>query len=452
MMRSLILLLAVVCALSANAQIFKKGDRVCFVGNSITHNGDYWHNIQLYYATRFPSLDVKFFNCGISGDVTAGILRRMNSDILVHRPTWAVIMIGMNDVNRPLYDARRKNEPGIREKQLAALTAYKKNLDSVIRVFRDKGVNVILQTPSIYDQTAKIAANNLFGVNDALKACAEFIKDEAEKDKLTVVDYWTMLSNLNAEVQRADSTATLIGKDRVHPGGTGHLLMAWEFLRATKAPAIVSTIVIDRDAASSRSKSRQCEITNMKRTDELISFTCREKALPFPLREDQMEVPDIVAFDNSINREVLQFNYIKPGNYILSIDGEEIGKYFSGELERGINLSRLRNLQQYRQAVTVRELLRQSWELESRLRTLRLIEHRYINQLPDNKNLGTVRKFYDTAHAHKPDTDYVKKLFLQYLENKPAEEDIRRKWQRSLDSLPKLNKPVAHDFVLRKAG
>lgn len=451
-MRSLILCLAILCChLAAAAQQFKNGDRVCFVGNSITHNGDYWHNVQLYYATRFPQLDVKFFNCGISGDVTSGILRRMDQDILVHKPTWAVIMIGMNDVNRPLYNVNRKDEPGIREKQQAAISTYKKNLDSIINIFRDKGIHVILQTPSIYDQTAKIATNNLFGVNDALKACAEFIEMQGKKYKLTVVDYWTMLSTLNAGVQKTDSTATLIGKDRVHPGGAGHLLMAWEFLRTTKAPATVSTIVIGKDAATTKSKSRQCTITDMKRSDKLITFTCTEKALPFPLRDDQMEVPQLVAFDDNINREILQFNYIKPGNYTLSIDGEEVGKYFSGELERGINLSAIHHLPQYQQALKVQALFKRSWALEGQLRALRLIEYRYINKLPGSENLETVRKFYDTAHSHKPDADYVKKMFLQYLENKPKEADIQQQWERSLDSLPMLNKPVAHKFVLRRS-
>lgn len=451
-MRSLILCLATLCCyLATAAQQFKNGDRVCFVGNSITHNGDYWHNVQLYYATRFPQLDVKFFNCGISGDVTSGILRRMDQDILVHKPTWAVIMIGMNDVNRPLYNANRKDEPGIREKQQAAITTYKKNLDSIISIFRNKGIHVILQTPSIYDQTAKITTNNLFGVNDALKACAGFIEAQGKKYKLTVVDYWTMLSTLNTTVQKTDSTATLIGKDRVHPGGAGHLLMAWEFLRTTKAPATVSTIVIGKDAATTKSKSRQCTITDMKRSDKLITFTCTEKALPFPLRDDQMKVPQLVAFDDNINREILQFNYIKPGTYTLSIDGEEVGKYFSGELERGINLSTIHHLPQYQQALKVQALFKRSWMLEGQLRALRLIEYRYINKLPGSENLETVRKFYDTAHSHKPDADYVKKMFQQYLENKPKEADIQQQWERSLDSLPMLNKPVAHKFVLRRS-
>lgn len=443
-----ILLLA--CGFSSPAQFFKKGDRVCFVGNSITHNGDYWHNIQLYYATRYPQLGVQFFNCGISGDVTGGILRRMDHDILIHRPTWAVIMIGMNDVNRPLYDAKRKNEEGIREKQQAALAVYRRNLDSIIRVFHNKGIRVVLQTPSIYDQTSKMAGNNLFGVNDALKVCAGYVREFAAKDSLTVVDYWAMLTKLNAEVQATDSTATLISKDRVHPAGVGHLLMAWEFLRTIMAPAAVAYITADQSEKGSQAKSQQCTITNFTRKDGLIRFTALEKSLPFPVRADQQPAVELVPFAENLNREILKFNYLVPGNYTLTIDGVEMGSFFSGELERGLNLALLQQAPQYQQALKVQALLQKSWQLEGQIRALRLIEHRYINNLPGSNNLETVRRFYDTAHAHKPDSDNVRKMFVSYLENKPKEADLIRRWQHSLDSLPLLNKPAPHEYVLKK--
>ena len=43
------------------------------------------------------------FNCGVSGDVTSGVLNRMEEDILINNPSHAVIMLGMNDVYRNLY-------------------------------------------------------------------------------------------------------------------------------------------------------------------------------------------------------------------------------------------------------------------------------------------------------------------------------------------------------------
>jgi endoglucanase len=102
-----IICLALLLSLDCVAQhsFFHKGDRVAFVGNSITNNGEFHHNISQYYVTRFPQQPITFFNCGISGDVTSGILNRMDMDILINRPTHVVLMIGMNDVKRNLYGA-----------------------------------------------------------------------------------------------------------------------------------------------------------------------------------------------------------------------------------------------------------------------------------------------------------------------------------------------------------
>src|ERR1035438_7237204 len=67
-MRKLILLvlLALSCAQAANGP-FQDGDRVCFVGDSITSGGGYHAYVQLFYATRYPTRELTYFNCGHSG-------------------------------------------------------------------------------------------------------------------------------------------------------------------------------------------------------------------------------------------------------------------------------------------------------------------------------------------------------------------------------------------------
>jgi hypothetical protein len=42
--------------------IFKDGDRVAFIGNSITHGGLYHLYIQTYYQTRFPDRNIDFYD------------------------------------------------------------------------------------------------------------------------------------------------------------------------------------------------------------------------------------------------------------------------------------------------------------------------------------------------------------------------------------------------------
>ena len=197
--------------------LFRNGDRVDFVGNSITHGGEFHNDIFLYYATRFPAEKISFFNCGISGDVAGGIISRMDSDVLVNRPSVAAVMIGMNDVNRNLYTRTNEGNPEIDQKKAEAIELYKKNTSRIASILTKYGCKLILQLPSIYDQTAKISSENYFGVNDALGKCAEHLKSIAPLYQASVVDYYSIMKDINQREQKKDSAFTIIGNDRVHP-------------------------------------------------------------------------------------------------------------------------------------------------------------------------------------------------------------------------------------------
>jgi lysophospholipase L1-like esterase len=67
---------------------------IIFLGNSITEMGD-WKK-----ATN----DTTVINRGIGGDVTYGILRRLD-DIVVRKPSKLFILIGINDISKDVPDA-----------------------------------------------------------------------------------------------------------------------------------------------------------------------------------------------------------------------------------------------------------------------------------------------------------------------------------------------------------
>lgn len=76
---------------------FKNGDRVAFVGNSITDGGHYHSYIWLYYMTHFPDMRITCYNVGIGGDVAKQIARRFDDDVLRRNPTVVTLTWGMND-------------------------------------------------------------------------------------------------------------------------------------------------------------------------------------------------------------------------------------------------------------------------------------------------------------------------------------------------------------------
>ena len=66
---------------------FKAGDRIIFMGNSITDGGHYHSYIWLYYMTHFPDMRISVLNAGIGGDVCKQMFERLDSEVFAKNPT-----------------------------------------------------------------------------------------------------------------------------------------------------------------------------------------------------------------------------------------------------------------------------------------------------------------------------------------------------------------------------
>lgn len=441
----------------AQFPLFIDGDRVCFIGNSITMNGRFHNYIELYYVTRFPDKKIKFYNCGISGDVTSGILRRLDTDILGNKPTWSVLMIGMNDVNRGLYAKEREAEEGIKQKQQDALSRYFANVDSIVRILLKAESKVILQTPSIYDQTADLTTPNLYGVNDALKQCAEYLKRLASKYDLPVVDYWTMMNNINKKIQKSDPHATIVGTDRVHPDMTGHFLMTYEFLKTQQAPEYVSIISIDGKKHKVM-KAWQCDISEIRYNGFDITFASKEASLPYPRLSKTSNPDSLVSFTNDLNKQIIRIKSLKKGNYLLTIDSVVIGKYSEKDLKAGVNLANNSLTPQYQQSEKVLKLLSQYWEVKTLLRQIKYVEHGLMGGVMkdtqgSNDELSDLfEKRLETFKGQSQgNIDFYKRHFNEYLVNKPMETELLIKFEQTFKEIQLNNKPVKHNYQISKA-
>ena len=427
---------------------FKSGDRICFIGNSITNSGQFYNFVTLYYATRFPSEKLQFFNCGIGGDVGAGVIKRLDRDILVHKPTWSILMLGMNDVGRGLYRSR-EIVPAIEEKKKKALDTYRENLEIIIRKLLANNSKIILEKPTIYDQTVSLSSPNDFA-NDGLKVCAGIIQELAVKYKLMTVDYFTIMGRINHELQLKDSAASILNKDRIHPNMTGHFVMAYEFLKTTGAKKYVSKIVMDAGQKKNNAICDNCTISDLTINRDSVTFKCRENSLPFPLTAGTEKALELVPFTDDFNWELLQINGLKRGEYDFYVDDIFTGKYTSNELDKGINMAVLNSTPQYKQAARVMELCAAYRNKELLLRTIKGFEH---YQFPDSmkdesaaKQLAyadkKVKAFTDTA----ANNIYVQ--YKNYLINKPLEEGTLKLVSEIFESIYDANKPKEHVFKI----
>jgi len=428
---------------------FNEGDRVCFVGNSITHGGIFHHNIYLYNVTRFPNRPLKMYNCGVSGDVTWGVLDRMEDDILINKPTHAVIMLGMNDVQRNLYGPNITANKDTLRRRKEAVDYYKTNLDSIVNIFLSKNIEVILERPSIYDQTAILEETNHFGVNDVLGECAVYIDSLAIKYKLETVDYFTIMNEINLEMQAKDPSATITCEDRIHPGETGHFIMAYQFLKSDNAPKYISRIVVDMKKMKSSDESYNCTIGEVRKLQNAIEFAVTENALPFPVNEGQQEAVKLVPFVDDFNVELFKTINLTDGNYILKIDDVVVSTFSHEQLNAGINLAEYNSTPQFQQAKKVRDKFEEMWKMEGKLRGMKFIEYMgAYKACPNKDNLQFVETFLDSVFTKNYTNPYYKNQLKIYISNKPNEVELLQKSEVIRNEVYKIAQPKEHVFLL----
>ncbi|MNK18050.1 GDSL-like Lipase/Acylhydrolase [compost metagenome] len=429
--------------------LFPNGSKVCFVGNSITHNGEYYNNLWLYYATRFPKEKITFYNAGISGDVAGGVLKRIDTDILVHKPSHVVMMIGMNDVRRSLYGKGKDNDSLKRN----ALDFYKVNTEKTVGIFKEKIGNVILLKPSIYDQTATLETENFYGVNDALQTCGAHMSFLAAKYQTELVDFQSIMLKINLQRQKQDSSFTIVSKDRVHPLSAGHFVMTYQFLKDTKAPQYVSKISIGKDLGQSQKNSFNCKIEKLTSENNTLSFQCLEESLPFPVKEAANIALEWIPFQEEFNQQLFQVDNLTKGNYTVYIDDQLITTCSETELKKGINLALFSQTPQYKQAAEVMKVSNQYRNTESIIRNLRFVELNHLSGLTAQADLTVVEKHLaDRLETLKNggNYEYYHKQFKNYIEKKPSEDEILKKLSSMVNTIYKINQPQIHVFKIVK--
>ena len=328
-----------------NSKTFESGDTICFLGDSITHGGQFHEFLQLFYATRYPNIALTFYNCGIAGDNAEGMSFRFKDDVLVHNPSHVFLMTGINDVIRTLYFEGQASDEVIRKRK-NALAVYKQNTDILAGTFEASQITPIYLTPPIYDQYSKIEKENNLGCNDALIECSDYIKSVANQYDATVVDLNTPMKNIMDRELQNDSLFTIIGKDRVHPQTTGHFIMFHEILSTIESPSVVAQISIDLNQ-NNRIKTKNCSVNELQVSNENIVFNCQENSLPFPFTKAFDTALSLVPFQKKFNQEILQVIGLDKGSYDLFIQDKLINTFSAEQLNDGVNLSNEFNTPQY---------------------------------------------------------------------------------------------------------
>ena len=446
---------ACTCMQAQSVAPFQKGDRVTFVGNSITDGGHYHSYIWLYYMTHFPQMRLWMANCGVGGDTAKEILARFDDDVLSKQPTVLTFTFGMNDTGYYEYNgadsadfARRKLEEA--KQQFALCEEKLKTL---------KGVRTVMIGTSPYDQTSTFNNDIFARKNDNMQRIIAVQKEAAGRNGWEFLDFNAPMVALNIKQQQTDLAFTIIGNDRIHPDNDGHMAMAYLFLQA-QGMVVKKVADMQLDATSGKvTKAGNCRISKVKRTDSTLQFDCLAASLPFPLdtiahgwgfSHGAAQVTRVIpSFIDDLSDEHLTVKGLN-GNYELTIDGIVIDTLSAASLSAGINLSQYRHTPQYQQALVVMALNETRWEVERRLREWAWVNYDFMmpaGHLNDNSEQGA-QKFRELCK----DNAWLasKKGTYDQMVHPEVREASRKEMGCLVDRIYELNQPTKHRFLLKK--
>ena len=229
--------------------LLQPGDRLAIIGDSITEQKMYSRLIETYLTACTPELKITARQFGWSGETAEGFLRRMTNDCLRFKPTIATLNYGMNDHKYRAVDAEN-------------VVWYLQNYSTVAKNLEDAGARVVVGSPGCVGKVpgwTQSAAYTKDELNVNLMALRDVDIEIAKNLDARFADvFWPMLKADCEGTSRYGTTEgsyMITGKDGVHPGWAGHLVMAYAYLRAMGLDGDLGTLTVDLAAQTATATS-----------------------------------------------------------------------------------------------------------------------------------------------------------------------------------------------------
>ena len=311
--------------------LLKKGDRLAICGDSITEQKQYSRIMETYLTVCVPELEVTTRQYGWSGEKASGFYGRMKDDCLRFSPTIATTCYGMNDHEYMPYEDR------IGQKYVEKQTA-------IVEAFKAAGVRVVLGSAGCVGKIpswVKEARGTVEDLNLNLCKLRNFDIDLADKEHVAFADvFWPMLT-AGFEARKKYSPDYMIsGHDGVHPGGAGHTVMAYAFLKAMGLDGNVGIFTVDLKDGKATATSGH-EVLGFENGEVKI----KSSRYPFcaaggdPAKDDNIRSGmSLVPFNQDLNRLTLVVKNAPAKSYQVTW-GKGSKTYSAEELAKGVNLA-----------------------------------------------------------------------------------------------------------------
>jgi lysophospholipase L1-like esterase len=314
------------------SRVLKPGDRLVIVGDSITEQKLYSRILEDYLTACTPQLNLWILQLGWGGETAGGFLGRMDQDLLAFKPTVVTTCYGMNDGQYRPFDDKTIGQP------------YAANMKNLIERAKAAGATVVVGSPGAVDtkyfrNDSKAAAM----YNDNLGHLKALDKKLAQEAGLPFADVHDVMMQVMAKAKEAlGDDYAVCGRDGVHPGPNGQLIMAYAFLKALGMNDRIGVIAMDMNGPNQSSEGHKI----LK--SETGKVTVESSRYPFCFfgnaKEDQKSdnyarsILPYLPFQQDFNRFELVVRNLKSEKAKVTWGKES--KLFSREqLEKGINLA-----------------------------------------------------------------------------------------------------------------
>ncbi len=191
-----------------------KGERIVFLGDSITQAGDkgqgYVVLVRQAIAETMPDAGVEVLGAGISGHKVPDLEKRLDRDVIEKKPSTVVIYIGINDV---WHSKRGQGTPK---------DVFEKGLRNLVDRIRTAGSRVILCTPSVIGEKA-VGENQFDAMLDEYSAITRTV---AADMKTGLIDLRKAFVDHLAKANSDNKEKGILTGDGVHLNAEGNRFVA----------------------------------------------------------------------------------------------------------------------------------------------------------------------------------------------------------------------------------
>ena len=214
--------------------ILGKGPLVLFGDSTTAPRGEtktYGDGLKEFFSLHDWPVDI--INAGVPGNTTAQARRRLEKDVLAHRPSLVVVQFGINDAAVDVWKDPPATAPRV------ARQDFRANLEVLVDEIRARGAQVILMTPNPMRWTPRLREkygkppyqpDNEDGFNAVLSGYVEEVRSIAREKEVPLIDVYAAYDRFQRESGRS---ANSLLSDGMHPNSDGHslvrdlLLSAW---------------------------------------------------------------------------------------------------------------------------------------------------------------------------------------------------------------------------------